>query len=71
MPISCAAQPDNPFAAKCLRAVAAHSGAFELALELFGAATREDGLCSSADEPFAVKQGFSYPDVTAVAIAVD
>ncbi|WP_437283261.1 hypothetical protein WME90_22580 [Sorangium sp. So ce375] len=70
MPIACSAQPDNPFAAHCLRAVAVQPGAFEIALDLFGAATCEGGLCS-LDEPFTVEQGFSYPDDTAVAIAVD
>ncbi|WP_437477103.1 hypothetical protein WME75_27605 [Sorangium sp. So ce1014] len=71
MPIACAAQPDNPFAEDCPRAVAVQPGAFEIALELFGAATCEGVLCSSPIDPFTVEQGFTYPDDTAVAIAVD
>ncbi|WP_437815105.1 hypothetical protein [Sorangium sp. So ce1078] len=46
-------------------------GALAIALELLGAATCDDGLCSSPGEPFTVEQGFTCPDDTAVAIAVD
>ncbi|KYF88972.1 hypothetical protein BE20_02530 [Sorangium cellulosum] len=71
MPIACAAQPDNPFADDCPRAVAVQPGAFKIALELFGAATCEDeGLCSLS-EPFTVEQRFTYPDDTAVELSVD
>ncbi|WP_437945077.1 hypothetical protein WME98_29430 [Sorangium sp. So ce296] len=71
MPIACAAQPDNPFADDCPRAVAVQPGAFKIAFELFGAATCEDeGLCSLG-EPFTVEQRFTYPDDTAVELSVD
>ncbi|KYF65878.1 hypothetical protein BE11_33610 [Sorangium cellulosum] len=71
MPIACAAQPDNPFANDCPRAVAVQPGAFKIALVLFGAATCEaEGLCSLG-EPFTVEQGFTYPDDTAVELSVD
>lgn len=54
MPIACAAQPDNPVADDCPRAVAVQPGAFEIALDFFGAATCEVDMCSLSD-PFTVK----------------
>ncbi|WP_437598615.1 hypothetical protein WMF28_38305 [Sorangium sp. So ce590] len=71
MPIACVHPDHPPFAENCQRAVAVQPGAFEFALELFGAATCEDGSCASPIDPFTVEQGFTYPDDTAVAIAVD
>ncbi|AUX46891.1 uncharacterized protein SOCE26_084000 [Sorangium cellulosum] len=71
MPVACAAQPENPLAANCPRAVAVQPGGFEFSLQLFGAVTCEEGPCSSPIDPFTVEQGFTYPGDTAVAIAVD
>ncbi|WP_437755712.1 hypothetical protein [Sorangium sp. So ce1389] len=71
MPIACAANPDNPFANDCPRAVAVQPGAFKIAFELFAASTCEDeGLCALT-EPFTVEQAFTYPDDTAVELSVD
>ncbi|MGK3968332.1 hypothetical protein WMF38_29640 [Sorangium sp. So ce118] len=71
MPISCAAQPDNPFVNDCPRAVAVQPGAFTIAFELFSSSTCGDVVLCSLSEPFTVEQGFTYPDDTAVEISVD
>ncbi|WP_437333470.1 hypothetical protein [Sorangium sp. So ce394] len=72
MPSACAVRPDNPFVAFCSRAVAVQPGALEIAIELFGAAKCElSSICSYPSAPFTVKQDFTYPDDTAVAIAID
>ncbi|KYF93370.1 hypothetical protein BE17_53145 [Sorangium cellulosum] len=71
MPIACAANPDNPFANNCQRAVAVQPGAFKIAFDLFSTSTCEAvGLCALSD-PFTVEQGFTYPDDTAVELSVD